>query len=162
MRGYPRSTVVASVLLVAVVVATACSGAGTGPAPEVLLASDAEISELLPLSVEHRALRTGEHVPSVSVTPGRRALGVAVSRIAFCLTQASAAFARAAGELTVVARVSSHPAALCSPNSGDWIVDYSGTIESLTAGRYRVFVYEGIADGRPKLLWAGSVTVPSD
>jgi hypothetical protein len=119
-----------------------------------------EGSEPLTLSVSHRAPVAGERLPRVRVEPAAGSLQIRVERAAFCNTQARAAIVRAPGQLTVVAHVGPDPAANCTPTINS-VVEYGGVISGLTAGRYRVWVYEGVGVRRPRLMAVAKVTVPA-
>ena len=99
----------------------------------------------------------GELLPVVRVSGAPAAFAVQVTRPAFCATLAEGAVSRAAGEIAVVTRVSGNPAALCT---GDpFVVEYGGLVTGLVPGRYRVLVYEAVADGPARFLSTTIVTV---
>jgi hypothetical protein len=116
-------------------------------------------SEILPVSVQTRSPNTGEIVPTVRVSGGMEFVAVSVTRQAMCATIVSAGVSRAGDQLAVVARVAPNPAALCASGLSTFVVDYGGIINSVNSGTYRVRVFEAVADGEPKLIGSGTVSV---
>jgi hypothetical protein len=116
-------------------------------------------SEILPVSVQTRSPNTGEIVPTVRVSGGMEFVAVSVTRQAMCATIVSAGVSRRGDELSVVARVSPNPAAQCASDVPPLVVEYGGIINSVNPGTYRVRVFEAIADGEPKLIGSGTVSV---
>jgi len=116
-------------------------------------------SEILPVSVQTRSPNTGEIVPTVRISGGMEYVAVSVTRQAMCATIVSAGVSRRGDELSVVARVGANPAALCAMGSSTFVVDYGGIINSVNPGTYRVRVFEAVADGEPKLIGSGTVSV---
>jgi hypothetical protein len=80
--------------------------------------------------------------------------------VSLCATLVQAAVKRSVGEIDVVSHVSSNPTALCGPTSASVVVDYTGTVSSLSPGPYRIRVFEGVADRTPEFIGSVSVTVP--
>jgi hypothetical protein len=151
----------------AVVISTLAIGAapwmiachpGTTEVTATQLLEGEEGSEPLTLSVHHRAPVVGERLPKVRVEPAAGAVQVRVERAAFCDTQARATIARSRTQFKVVAHVGPNPAANCTPNF-NLVVEYDGVISGLAPGRYWVWVYEGVGDGRPRLMAIETVTV---
>lgn len=115
-------------------------------------------SEQMAVSVQHRTSAPGEQVPTVRITGAQGTVTVAVTRRGMCATLVDAGISRAPGELAVVARVSSNPAALCALLNVETVVDYSGTISSVPGGLYRVRVFEAEGGGSPRLIGSATVT----
>jgi hypothetical protein len=161
MRRRRFATAVVWMLAIGVVPSTIACGSFNGSEPTAVpVLEEEEGSERLALSVSHRAPVAGEHLPRVRIDPGVGAFRFVVARPAFCDTQARATIARIPGQLTIVAHVGPNPAALCSPTI-DLVVEYEGVISPLAPGHYRVRVYEGVGDGRPRLIGSATVRVPS-
>lgn len=116
-------------------------------------------SEILPVSVQTRSPNTGEIVPTVRASGGMGYVAVSVTRQAMCATIVTAGVSRVGDALAVVARVSSNPAAMCIAGVQTMVVDYGGIINSVNPGTYRVRVFEVVADGEPKLIGSGTVSV---
>ena len=113
-------------------------------------------TEPLALTVQTRPPVAGERLPVLEVTGHAGTVRVQVARPDLACTLAEASVGRVAGTLTVVARVSGDPAALCA---GGFVVEYAGLIEDLASGQYRVRIYEAVGSGRPRLLGTRTVTV---
>jgi hypothetical protein len=116
-------------------------------------------SEILQVSVQTRSPNVGEPVPTVRISGGMEYVAVSVTRQAMCATIASAGVSRRGDELAVVARVGTNPAAECAIDVPPFVVDYGGIINSVNPGTYRVRVFEALADGEPKLIGSGTVSV---
>jgi hypothetical protein len=143
-----------STLSVTLFLASVCilqSGCGSGDlfAPAT--------SEALPVVVTGRVAVQGETVPAVHVVSGNILL-VRVTTHAACATIVTAGIKRTPGEITVVSHVSGSPVANCAPVAG-LVVDYSGTIDGLAAGTYRVRVFEGQGDGTPTFIGSAVATI---
>jgi hypothetical protein len=119
-------------------------------------------SENLPVAVQTRSPSVGEVVPAVRVSGGMGYVAVSVTRAAAGCATVSAGVSRGTNELAVVAHVTPkapNPAALCAAVLPNLVVDYSGIINSVGAGTYRVRVFEGLADGAPTLIGSATVSV---
>lgn len=138
-----------ALLVVGLVSQASCSEPLTAPAT----------SEILPVSVQTRSPVAGEIVPTVRVSGGMEYVAVSVTRPAMCATIVNAGVSRRADELAIVAHVAPNPAALCASDLPTFVVDYGGIINSVRAGTYRVRVFEAVADGEPKLIGSGTVSV---
>jgi hypothetical protein len=113
--------------------------------------------EPLPVVVTGRIAVQGETVPAVHLVSGNILL-VRVTTHAACATIVTAGIRRAPGEITVVSHVSSDPLADCAAVAG-LVIDYSGTIDGLAAGSYRVRVFEGEGDRTPTFIGSAVATV---
>jgi hypothetical protein len=118
-------------------------------------------SEPLPVSVQTRTAAQNELIPAIHASPGPGSVTIRVTRGAMCATLVSAAVNRGAGAVDIVSRVSADPTANCAPNPVRQVVDYTGAVNSLSAGTYRIRVFEGEGDRTPKFIGSASVTVPS-
>lgn len=116
------------------------------------------ISEQLTVSVNARNPFPFEPIPRVRISGGTGSVTVQVTRPGMCATIVDAGLHRSAGELAVVARVSSDPAALCGPKLTH-VVDYKGTITMLSAGAYRVRVFDAAWPNNPQLIGSATVSV---
>jgi hypothetical protein len=141
--------------LIAILGALAGCGDSTPPTALAALAAP-ETTESLPLTLSVRAPVLRERLPSLTVTGLEGSVRVKVARPDIACTLASAGVARSPGVLTVVARVSGNPLALCA--SG-FVVEYSGAIGNVAPGRYQVLIYEALGDGQPRLLGMRTVIV---
>ena len=118
-------------------------------------------SENLSVSVQHRAPAPGEGIPRLQLAAGAGSVTIRVSRHALCGTLVSAGVSRGTRDLTIVARVSPDPLAMCAASVSPYVVDYEGTVSALAPGDYEVRVFEGIADREPGFLALGRVRVAS-
>lgn len=117
-------------------------------------------SEPIAVSVQDRTAPDGERIPRIYVSASAGSVAVRVTRGALCGTRVNAAVNRGAGEVDVVSHVSANPSLLCAPTPARAVVDYAGTVSSLSAGRYRIRVFEGVGDGTPRFIGSAFVTVP--
>lgn len=115
-------------------------------------------SEQLAVSVHERRPNLRERVPTVRISGGTGSVTIEVTRPGMCATIVDAGLSRAPGDLAVVARVSSDPAALCGPILTH-VVDYKGTITMLSAGAYRVRVFDAGWPNNPRLIGSATVSV---
>jgi len=118
-------------------------------------------SEPFPVSVQTRTAAEGEAIPTIHASPGAGSITIRVTRRAMCATLVSAAVSRGVDEIDVVSQVSADPTANCAPILAREVVDYAGTVRALSAGTYRVRVFEGEGDRTPEFIGTVSVTVPS-
>jgi hypothetical protein len=118
-------------------------------------------SEPLPVSVSTRVAAQNELIPTIHASPGAGSVTISVTRGAMCATLVSAAVSRGVGQIDIVSKVSANPAANCAATAVRQVVDYSGTVRSLSAGTYRIRVFEGEGDRTPKFIGLVSATVPS-
>ena len=116
-------------------------------------------SEQLVVSVQTRAPLQGETVPAIHASPGSGSVTVRVTRGAMCATIVSAAVSRGVSQVDVVSQVSSNPAAVCAAIISTAVVDYTGTVNSLASGTYRIRVFEGVGNGTPKFIGSVLVTI---
>lgn len=145
-----RSFSVLSVLGIMLLVASGCRS------PEPVAP---KVSESLSVSVQTRTAAQSELIPTIHASPGTASVTIRVTRAAMCATLVSAAVSRGVGELDVVSQVSAHPAANCAPIPARTVVDYTGTVNSLSAGAYRVRVFEGEGDRTPRFIGSVAITV---
>ena len=113
--------------------------------------------EPLPVTVTTRVAGQGETIPAVHLVSGNILL-VRVTTHAACATIVTAGIKRTPGEITIVSHVSSSPVANCAAVAG-LVVDYSGTIDGLAAGTYRVRVFEGEGDRTPTFIGSAVATI---
>ena len=118
-------------------------------------------SEPLPVSVQTRTAAQSDLIPTIHASPSAGSVTIRVTRGAMCATLVSAAVNRGVGEVDVVSRISADPTANCAPIPAREVVDYTGTVNSLSAGTYRIRIFEGEGDRTPKFIGSASVTVPS-
>ena len=133
------------------------TGLPQGPTglPEIAPAT----SEQFAVSVHARKPLPGEPIASVRISGGTGSVTIEVARPSMCAPVVEAGLRRAAGELTVVARVSSDPATLCVGQPYTHVVDYKGTITMLSAGVYRVRVFDAFRPNSPQLMGSATVSV---
>ena len=144
---------VATALAVAALVALGCRSSE-------LVAPDA--SEPLPVSVQHRTAAQGEATPTIHASAGVGSITLRVTRHALCATLVSAAVNRGVGEIDVVSQLWNNPSALCAATiPANHLVDYTGVVSSVTAGTYRIRVFEREGYGPTKFIGSTSVTVPA-
>jgi hypothetical protein len=137
-------------LLVSTVLSQAsCRGDPTAP----------PTSEILPVSVQTRLAIPGEAIPTVRITGGQGNITIQVTTVGMCATVVDAGISRAPHGLAIVAHVSPNPAAICIAMVQAKAADYQGTITSLSAGSYRVRVFEGLFGATPRLIGSAVVTV---
>jgi hypothetical protein len=117
-------------------------------------------SEPFPVSVQTRIAAQSESIPTIHASAGTGSVTIRVTRGAMCATLVSAAVNRGVGEIDVVSQVSANPAANCAASPIREVVDYSGTLNALSPGTYRIRVFEGEGDGTPKFIGSASVRVP--
>lgn len=124
-----------------------------------LIETAPETSEQLAVSVQDRTPNPGEPIPTVRISGGTGNVTIEVTRPGMCATVVVAGISRAPGDLAVVARVSSDPAALCAGPIFTHVVDYKGTITLLSAGAYRVRVFDAAWPDSPRLIGSATVSV---
>jgi hypothetical protein len=117
-------------------------------------------TEPLPVSVQTRTAARIEFIPKIHAIPGAGSVTIRVTRGAMCATLVTAAVSLGVGEIDVVSQVSGDPTAHCAPIPANQVVDYTGTVNSLSAGAYRIRVFEGEGDGPPKFIGSVSIRVP--
>lgn len=116
-------------------------------------------SEQLAVSIHERTPYLGEPIPTVHISGGTGSVTIEVTRPGMCATVVDAGLSRAPGDLAVVARVGSDPAALCAGPIFTHVVDYKGTITLLSAGAYRVRVFDAAWPNNPQLIGSATVSV---
>lgn len=149
-----RPAYVLSLLSVALVAVSGCSSEPVAPLA----------TEPLSVSVNSRIAAQGEAVPAIYVSPGTASVTIRVvsPAEAVCAPVVDAKVSRNTGRIDVVSRVSSNPAALCAAGSVTGaVVEYTGTVAVLSAGSYRVRVFEARDDGDAKLIGDGTAIVAS-
>lgn len=124
-----------------------------------LIAIAPATTEQLAVSVQERRPILGEPIPTVRISGGTGNVTIEVTRPGMCATVVVAGLSRAPGALAVVARVSSNPAALCAGPIFTHVVDYKSTITSLSAGAYRVRVFDAEWPNSPRLIDSATVSV---
>jgi hypothetical protein len=145
-----RSSVI-PLLVVALVAELGCASSDPS-APEA--------TEALPVSVQTRQLRQGETIPAITASASAGGIDIHVTRLALCATIVDAAVNRGIGTIDVVSQISSAIDALCAPTPGvTLVVDYSGTVNSVSAGSYRIRVFEGEGDKTPQYVGSTAVRV---
>ena len=144
---------VLSLASVALLAASGCSSDIVAP----------RATEPLSVSVQTRAAAQGEVVPSIRATPGAGRFDLRVVSAAgnICAPIVDAKISRTPGHIDIVSAVSANPAALCATGDVTGVVEYSGTVGSVSAGAYVIRVFERRGDGDAKLIGTSSVVVGS-
>ena len=123
------------------------------PAP-VLVPST---SEQLPLSVQPNPVG-GDPLPRVRISAGSGSVSIVVTQRWMCGVRVTAGVNRAPGDLAIVLRqLMPDSSVVCVPMIA--VLDYTGTITGLSAGSYRVRVFEAQSNNRSRLLGAATVSV---
>jgi hypothetical protein len=103
------------------------------------------VSEPLAITVVNRAPIPGETIPSIHVMTGPL-IGVRVTtQPASCVSDVTAGIKRTSTEITIVSHVSAAPVA-CLAVVTNQVLDYSGSIDGLALGTYRIRVFEARAN----------------
>jgi hypothetical protein len=123
------------------------------PAP-VLLPST---SEQLTLSMHPNHTSGSDHLPSVSISAGSGSVTFVLTQRSTCGGRVSAGVSRAPGDLAIVVRQPPDSIVVCTPMV--MVLDYAGTITGLSAGSYRVRVFEAQSNNRSRLLGSTTVSV---
>jgi hypothetical protein len=121
------------------------------PAP-VLLPST---SEQLALSIQPNPAG-GDPLPRVRISAGSGSVSIVVTQRWMCGGRVTAGVNRAPGDLAIVVRQILDSTAVCAPMIA--VLDYTGTITGLSAGSYRVRVFEAQSNGS-RLLGSATVSV---
>lgn len=122
------------------------------PAP-VLLPST---SEQLALSIQPNPAGD-DPLPRVRISAGSGGVTVVVTERWVCGGQVTAGVNRAPGDLSIVLRQVLDSTVICAPMIA--VLDYTGTITGLSAGSYRVRVFEAQSNNRSRLLGSETVSV---
>ncbi len=122
------------------------------PAP-VLLPST---SEQLTLSIQANPAG-GDPLPRVRISAGSGSVTMVVTQRWMCGGRVTAGVNRAPGDLAIVVRqLMPDSSVVCAPMIA--VLDYTGTITGLSAGSYRVRVFEAQSNGS-RLLGSATVSV---
>ena len=122
------------------------------PAP-VLLPST---SEQLTLSIQPNHAG-GDPLPRVRISAGSGSVTMVLTQRWMCGGRVTAGVNRAPGDLAIVVRqILPDSSAVCAPMIA--VLDYTGTITGLSAGSYRVRVFEALSNGS-RLLGSATVSV---
>ena len=122
------------------------------PAP-VLLPST---SEQLALSMQPNPAG-GDPLPRVRISAGSGSVSMVVTQRWMCGGRVTAGVNRAPGDLAIVVRQILDSSVVCAPMIA--VLDYTGTITGLSAGSYRVRVFEAQSNIRSRLLGSATVSV---
>jgi len=122
------------------------------PAP-VLLPST---SEQLALSIQPNPAG-GDPLPRVRISAGSGSVSMVVTQRWMCGGRVTAGVNRAPGELAIVVRQILDSSVVCAPMIA--VLDYTGTIRGLSAGSYRVRVFEAQSNTRSRLLGSATLSV---
>jgi hypothetical protein len=122
------------------------------PAP-VLLPST---SEQLALSIQPNPAG-GDPLPRVRISAGSGSVTMVVTQPWVCGGRVTAGVNRAPGDLAIVVRQILDSSVVCVPMIA--VLDYTGTITGLSAGSYRVRVFEAQSNSRSRLLGSTTVSV---
>jgi len=121
------------------------------PAPVPL----ASTSEQLALSIQPNPAG-GDHLPRVRISAGSGSVTMVVTQRWICGGRVTAGVNRAPGDLAIVVRQILDSSVVCAPMIA--VLDYTGTITGLSAGSYRVRVFEAQSNGS-RLLASATVSV---
>ena len=110
-------------------------------------------SEQLALSVQPNPAG-GDPLPRVRISAGSGSVSLVVTQRSMCGGRVTAGVNRAPGDLAIVVRQILDSSVVCAPMIA--VLDYTGTITELSAGSYRVRVFEAQSNSRSRLL--GSTT----
>jgi hypothetical protein len=122
------------------------------PAPMLLPST----SEQLDLSILPNPAG-GDPLPRVLISAGSGSVSVVVTERWMCGGRVTAGVNRAPGDLAVVLRQVLDSTVACAPMIA--VLDYTGTITGLSAGSYRVRVFEAQSNTRSRLLGSATVSV---
>ena len=112
------------------------------------------------MTVVTRTAAQGEPVPAFQVTQSTgQTLNIKVTRPAMCATIVNSFIARGPNRIAIVSHVSPNPLANCVPIPPNEVVDYSGTVSGLTAGKYLIQIFEGEGDAPAGFMGALSINV---
>jgi hypothetical protein len=114
-----------------------------------------KVSEPLEVTVSGRARVAGETIPSIHVQTGPLLYVRVTTQPAGCASIVTAGIKRTADEITIVSHLSADPSVDCFAGPTNSVIDYSGSIDGLALGTYRVRVFEARADQPPRFI--GSV-----
>jgi hypothetical protein len=114
-------------------------------------------SEQLALSIQPNPAG-GDPLPRVRISAGSGSVSIVVTQRWMCGGQVTAGVNRAPGDLAVVVRqLMPDSSVVCAPMIA--VLDYTGTITGLSAGSYRVRVFEAQSNTRSRLLGSRTVSV---
>jgi hypothetical protein len=113
------------------------------------------VSEPLDVALSVRPPVAGETIPSIHVQTGPLLYVRVTTQTPGCAPVVTAGIKRTSDEITIVSHVSPNPAAQCLAVVTNNVLDYSGSIDGLALGTYRVRVFEARGDQPPRFI--GSV-----
>jgi hypothetical protein len=99
----------------------------------------------------------GDPLPRVRISAGSGSVTVVVTERWMCGGRVTAGVNRAPGDLAIVLRQVLDSTAVCAPMIS--VLDYTGTITGLSAGSYRVRVFEAQSNNRSRSLGSATVSV---
>jgi hypothetical protein len=114
-----------------------------------------KVSEALAITMVNRAPEPGETIPSIHVLAGPLINVRVTTQPVSCLSIVTAGIKRAPTEITIVSHVTADPAVACLAAVTNQVLDYSGSINGLALGTYRIRVFEAKGDQPPRFI--GSV-----
>jgi hypothetical protein len=118
-------------------------------------------TEKLNVAATTRAMVPGETVPALRVEAGSGTISFRVTRAGSCGMIIDAALSRQPHDLAVVAHVWADPLADCFVQTQPTVLDYSGSINVVEPGPYRVRVFDGSGNETPRLIGSAGVKVPA-
>jgi hypothetical protein len=114
-------------------------------------------SEQLALSVQPNPV-DGDPLPRVRISASAGSVSIVVTQRWMCGVMVSAGVNRTSGDLDIVVRqLMPDSSVVCVPMVA--VLDYTGTIAGLSAGSYRVRVFEAQNNSRSQLLGSATVSV---
>ncbi len=114
-------------------------------------------SEQLALSIQPNHAG-GDPLPRVRISAGSGSVSIVVTQRWMCGRRVTAGVNRAPGDLAIVVRqLMPDSIVACAPMIA--VLDYTGIIAGLSAGSYRVRVFEAQSNNRSRLLGSTTVSV---
>jgi hypothetical protein len=118
-------------------------------------------SEQLALSTQPNRTPGSDLLPRVHISAGSGRVTIVVTQRWMCGGRVTAGVNRAPGDLAIVVRqVLPDSSVACAPIIA--VLDYTGTITGVSAGSYRVRVFEAQRNTRSRLLGSATVSVAAD
>ena len=115
-------------------------------------------SEQLALSMQPNRTPGGDPLPRVRISAGSGSVTMVVTQRWMCGGRVTAGMNRAPGDLAIVVR-QILPDSILACTLMIPVLDYTGTITGLSAGSYRVRVFEAQSNTRSRLLGSATVSV---
>jgi hypothetical protein len=99
----------------------------------------------------------GDPIPRVHISGGSGSVTVVLTERWICGGRVTAGVNRAPGDLAIVLRQVLDSTVACAPMIS--VLDYTGTITGLSAGSYRVRVFEAQSNDRSRLRGSATMSV---